>query len=1697
MRKLIRVTCGLLLIMGFISLQEHGYAQEELVKVEFTTPIAKDVYNTETYDIGQIADGDKKTSLEFAITNTSELKSDVVTITNVSVAEISGPVQVDFTPLTSSEQVGAGEKLLLSATLQPDPEGQANNGGEETEAIPFSVQFSFEYNGSPFTFNVTGTIEAAAFASFRIEVSAPFAFPPFPQNIPHNGTYDFDLLEVDQSSLPVTELIAIDIINDGSETLNFDFGSFRKTIIDIPFGVTSFIDTFSGPLAPGATQRIFLDIQIEFLAVSGPYYVELEIAPTNGPFHIFSVVGDILISGCEIDCPGPNILVTDAQDNPIAGTYQVNPEPGNQQIITFKAASIGTETLSSLSVSESGDSRFSIGMQPTPSSVPPGASPATFTINFDASDIDINAEYTTLVTVFSNAVNHPTFNFTLKVKQIDFPMRVEVGPYPLPAPVPISPINGVYDIGDVALPPEPGLPNTHRVTLRVFNLDSEWIWLSDFNAEFIQGGDGLTWQWDDPIPPQPGSGSRVKLHTGNGQTSGVFHFDGRFLIDPAAPPGPFQLEFTYNWQPRFSSTVNSHRFRIVGFVAEQVAEINPTQTSYHFTDAPAFDIETGKSNYYYSVEIALAKRLFDSSYGNRLDANNNRRNFFASPFMQSDGLGMARYEIPVDIWDQMYGSRIFYRVLTSADASGADPLYSTEDANWSMAPSVTILGASWHGLPLNSTAVTQSSGGSVSVANFHRLNMRALSSDYGPRFVVSDPNATKFHPGLDIPFGSLPSQPVYAIANGTVARVGGSVNRIDIVHGGWRSGYIHLSNDTLVSHGESVIEGQLIGYTGSAGTSNHHLHLDSGVSGGSQVYDNILRRLAYTDNHTLSPGTDTFLGDNYTNNNMVDVANAAGDQHIGLIAFGVTTDYDKDLNYVAVTIDNNTGDPGQHFILDYNEVASQVKSTGVVTMNSGRTFRVRALTDDIYNDANLGYDFYVKPADTGVNQVAKDYFFFAWDISPFQNDYEGGPHLITIELNNAKHDNRVIFSRLIGPQIEVGNVQVSGTTITQVLTITNHDIVTGTISLLIPSLPSGWSATFSDANPMIDPDSITQVTLTLNAPAPDATLNSDVKVVAIFDRIPDLKDAVSLGLDMNVMQVVGGNEIMIADEGTMDFGYLALTTGGPEARLIRVHNGSRTLDLDIAVQPVQSGAITTGGTSSLSIPPNETGEFTVFVGTSVLGHKEAIITVSQAGVGSFSYTVIAEVVEPGTPPSTVPDFQGTIDGQNLDGLIIDYNNPIVNFTWNHAQGLSGIAQYQLVLQPTDGSGWLYSPYVPYPATSYSLETADLAYDLSYSIHIRALDGEGTLGPFVAGGSFFIASSPEIYVEQAATGDEYADGDTFTFPNTPVDDLPTSRLFNICNEGTGDLIIDNPDTLVSGVGFLQIGDPPVTPVAPGSCTTFRVRFHVANPGFYTGAVTIENNDDNEDPYDMSLEGTALPPNPPEIRVVQTATGDEYADGDTFTFPDTLVDNLPTSRLFDICNDGTGDLIIDNPDTLVSGTGFLQIGDPPTSPVEPGTCTSFRVRFHVASPGSYSGAITIENNDVNENPYDIFLEGIALPSNPPEIRVLQTATGDEYVDGSTFIFPDTPVGDLPISRLFDICNDGTGDLIIDNPDTLVSGSGFLQIGDPPLSVISPGTCTSFRVRFHVANPGNFSGSISIQNNDLDENPYEIFLSGIATN
>ena len=133
--------------------------------------------------------------------------------------------------------------------------------------------------------------------------------------------------------------------------------------------------------------------------------------------------------------------------------------------------------------------------------------------------------------------------------------------------------------------------------------------------------------------------------------------------------------------------------------------------------------------------------------------------------------------------------------------------------------------------------------------------MGAASAIADGRFAYPFPGHTwdtyPGHNGIDISFANCYGEPVYAVAAGNVRYtqdgwtpahgVGGMWsfgNSVFIEHGdGWVSAYGHLSA-LAVASGETVTQGQLIGYIGSTGNSTGpHLHLalyhngDAGIGG--------------------------------------------------------------------------------------------------------------------------------------------------------------------------------------------------------------------------------------------------------------------------------------------------------------------------------------------------------------------------------------------------------------------------------------------------------------------------------------------------------------------------------------------------------------------------------------------------------------------------------------------------------------------------------------------------------------------------------------------------------------------------------------------------------------------------------------------------------------------------------------------------
>ncbi|MEH2382381.1 MAG: choice-of-anchor D domain-containing protein [Nostoc sp.] len=223
--------------------------------------------------------------------------------------------------------------------------------------------------------------------------------------------------------------------------------------------------------------------------------------------------------------------------------------------------------------------------------------------------------------------------------------------------------------------------------------------------------------------------------------------------------------------------------------------------------------------------------------------------------------------------------------------------------------------------------------------------------------------------------------------------------------------------------------------------------------------------------------------------------------------------------------------------------------------------------------------------------------------------------------------------------------------------------------------------------------------------------------------------------------------------------------------------------------------------------------------------------------------------------------------------------------------------------------------------------------------------------------------------------------------------------------------------------------------------------------------------------------------PEIQVLNGTV--DIADGSTtaINFGDATVGNTLT-KTFTIRNTGTAALNLSN---LKLPDGFSLVGTLPTS-VAANASTTISVALNATTPGTYGGSLSLNNNDSNESPFDFAISGTVKPVLSPEIQVLNGTV--DIADGNTTAinFGDAIVGNT-LTKTFTIQNTGTAALNLSN---LKLPDGFSLVGTLPTSVAANAS-TSISVALNATTPGTYGGSLSLNNNDSNESPFDFAITG----
>lgn len=182
------------------------------------------------------------------------------------------------------------------------------------------------------------------------------------------------------------------------------------------------------------------------------------------------------------------------------------------------------------------------------------------------------------------------------------------------------------------------------------------------------------------------------------------------------------------------------------------------------------------------------------------------------------------------------------------------------------------------------------------------------------------------------------------------------------------------------------------------------------------------------------------------------------------------------------------------------------------------------------------------------------------------------------------------------------------------------------------------------------------------------------------------------------------------------------------------------------------------------------------------------------------------------------------------------------------------------------------------------------------------------------------------------------------------------------------------------------------------------------------------------------------------------------------------------------------------------------------LSPLTQTNFVITFDPTFVGTAYAIVSIYSNDSDENPYTFYIQGDGyLPV--PEIGMKENSPGiiTSIINGSAVfstlnntLFTNQLVGGTGQNLQYKILNEAVGggstaQVLLTAPSPYITIGGVnpsdftLTAIIPIANYINPGNSRTFEIKFLPTAPGVRTATISIPNNDSDENPYTFQVKG----
>jgi hypothetical protein len=324
--------------------------------------------------------------------------------------------------------------------------------------------------------------------------------------------------------------------------------------------------------------------------------------------------------------------------------------------------------------------------------------------------------------------------------------------------------------------------------------------------------------------------------------------------------------------------------------------------------------------------------------------------------------------------------------------------------------------------------------------------------------------------------------------------------------------------------------------------------------------------------------------------------------------------------------------------------------------------------------------------------------------------------------------------------------------------------------------------------------------------------------------------------------------------------------------------------------------------------------------------------------------------------------------------------------------------------------------------------------------------------------------------------------------TLAHNTPASRTLTIANNGSDALTVY---ALTVGEKF-QIANAPALPfsITPGGSVNIDVIFNSANGGNFESRVAVWSSDADETRFDFAdFAVTATVTPDVRLQLINSQNGAEVTDGQP-----TIIAIQPnafgggSSVSLNLNNIGLDPLVVSS----VSLPAGFQTSKTLPLTIQPGQSDFLSITSVGPTAGYYEGNVTLTTNDSVKTTLTFPISALF---NMPEIAVGTGFFGStELTNGGTLDVGTTRLGatggfSLRVRNLHAALLTVSG---------VTLPAGYAISAPVPTFPFTLGKDQVRDINFSIVTttPGTFSGTLSIHNNDFDEGPFNIQLTGTVS-